>query len=522
LVDGVSGVLLMGRCGLERLAEPLRARTGVEVTVCAWSDSRLPRARPWDLIYVDLFDWDSVAPRLHGHAGLGTSVAALRAQVASLHGLPVVYRGLRLPMAGNAGLTLLPAALPPSVQELAGLVRGERVLDIQGLWARQGIVTDDVPFGSGHGEAGQPGAEAEARHLHALWTARVRGPRKVLVLDLDHTLIHGLLAADDFTALNPAWGGERGALEAWWRLKRGLHEAVRVVQARGVMLALVTRNPPSLVADRFVRRSAVPDAQPGPYAWMYEDLPPELSEAAFHAHPEMLRLALDRHDFLHIDAGFGERSAALARIADALGVGLGDLALVDDSPYERAEVAENAPEVALIQEPWREDLLLGAAFTVWDQPALRREDSIASRQALLAADAPLDFLHGLEVAVGVRRAVPSDLPRVRQLVQRVNQLSLNGARPEIAPTDRVYLAWCRDRLADHGVVAAGIFRDDRLIAWVCSCRVMPHQVAPTILHLMRAQEPDAQVTRVATPRNGATLGVVEEADEGVAAWVTVS
>ncbi|MBL4849503.1 MAG: hypothetical protein JKY65_28570, partial [Planctomycetes bacterium] len=54
-------ILLLGRCGLERLAEPLRA-LGHEVSVAAWTQVDLVARSAPELVYVDLFDWDSVIP----------------------------------------------------------------------------------------------------------------------------------------------------------------------------------------------------------------------------------------------------------------------------------------------------------------------------------------------------------------------------------------------------------------------------------------------------------------------------
>ena len=45
------------------------------------------------------------------------------------------------------------------------------------------------------------------------------------------------------------------------------------------------------------------------------------------------------------------KSANLRAMADELGLGLDSFVLVDDSPFELAEVAANAPEVATIRFP---------------------------------------------------------------------------------------------------------------------------------------------------------------------------
>ena len=480
-------ILLLGQCGYERVAAPLRELTGVEVVVAAWTQVELVERLNPELVCVDLFEHRVVMPWLIGER---SDLGPLRAVVKALEGRLAVYRGLRRPMPGTWGLL----GRGPDLAELEGVVEGQRVLDVQGLWARHGLPTDDVEFGSGHGEAGLLGAELEASWIHALWVAQTRGPAKVLVCDLDDTLIHGLLVAQDFAEKNPAWGtGDHE--EAWWRLKRGLHEAVRQVASRGVVLALCTRNDLGLLCERFRRRPDVTGA---------------------------LGLALDLDDFTVVEAGFGPKSEALRRIADRLGVGLDSLVLLDDSAFENAEVQARAPEVVLLPQPWRESLLLGPSFTSLG-PSLDRRPSYRSRAAVSQETGDLEgFLAGMELIIQVRDAVASDLPRVRQLLARVRQLDLTGARPEVVDESGWMVGFVRDRLADHGLVCAGLFRAGRLVTWVCSCRVMPHRVAASLLWAMRREHPRALVQRVPTERNGATLGLIEDSERGSAAWVEVA
>ncbi len=552
---------------------PLRARTGVDVVVAGWTQVELvERLRP-SLVYVDLYDWDRLAPLVSAAvAGVPVAMdpgdlAAMRAVVEALRGAPVVYRGLRRPLGGAFGPAApLPADLADALDVLEEVTRGGRVLDVAGLWARHGIVADEVDHGLGHGEARLSGppdpmdaAAVEAGALHALWHARVRGPVKCVVVDLDDTLVHGRITDDDFACRNPAYQPEGelpGAplLEGWWRLRRGLHEALRVVQRRGIVLALATRNDPAVVARRFRKRPGVPDGNAGMYRFLYDDLPDGLAAAAHAAHPTVLdRVALGPDDFVHVEAGFGAKSEMCRAVAEALGIGLDTLAFLDDSPFERAEVARNASDVHVVDGPvegFRAVLVHEAPFVTWEpsEAASRRADSYRSRAAVVRAGrrdpgegrveatgvgaydratdaAPEEararleaFLHGLAIMVTVRPAEAADLPRARELLRRAHQLDLNGRRPPIDGPDGVWVASCRDRLADHGIVSVGVVRDHRLAAWVCSCRVLPHRVAGTILAALRAAHPGLDATRVATPDNAATIGLLEE---GPAAWVTV-
>lgn len=540
-------ILLLGRCGLERLAEPLRA-LGHEVQVAAWTQVDLVEGLAPELVYVDLFDWDSVIPLvsavLAGEEPL-VDPTPLSAVVAALRGAPVVYRGLRPPPGGAFGLlSSRPArALEAALTSLREVVAEERVLDVAALWARGGFATDQVAHGLGHGESHE-GVAAEASWLHALWVARTRGPIKCLVVDLDETLIHGELVDEAFAARNPAYlptGEAPGGtvLEGFWRLKRGLHEALRVVRSRGIVLAVATRNDPQLLATRWLKRPSLVDGEAGVYAETYAGLDEAARERSFEAHPQVLdRLALGPDDFVIHEAGFGAKSAACRRIAARLGVSLDALAFLDDSPFEREEVRSGAPGVCVLEgspAEVREQLLTGAPFQVWEETpsASLREGSYQSRAAVLneadSGRAALEtFLSGLELEIGVREAVAADLPRARELLQRTHQLDLTGRRPSLAGSleslresgTRLYLGWCRDRIADHGLVALGVFQGGQLESWVCSCRVLPHRVAATLLGEMLRREPGATAERVETGRNAASLGLIEACAQP-APWVSV-
>lgn len=523
-------ILLLGRCGLQRLADRLHALTGAEVTVAAWTQVALAEALRPRLIYVDLFDVDRVGP-LVASAAAGRPLPApelgpMRAVVSALSGKPVVYRGLRRPSAGAFGLLGRHAELEAALDALASVVAGERVLDVMGLWARSGIPMDDVRFGMGHGEPEAGGVEAEAAWLAAL---HHRDPVKCVVVDLDDTLIHGQVVAADFHARNPAWlpAGEaatQGPLAAWWRLKRGLHEALRVCQRRGIVLALATRNDPGVVARRFRKRPPEASADLGMWHADYDALPDDVRGAALAHHPQMVdALALGPGDFVAIEAGHGTKSAMCRRIAEHLGIGLDALAFVDDSAFEREEVSANAPGVRVLDDPgaWRRVLLHGPGFARLDHTAVPRVASYRSRDAVLAAEDIDDFLRGLQIRASVRPAIPADRPRIRELYARVHQLDLTGERPPLDTLDGVFVGAVRDRLADHGVVMAAVSRGGRLEAFVCSCRVLPHRVAPSLLWAVLQRAPGT-AERVALPRNGATIGLVEEALCGPPGWVTLS
>jgi FkbH-like protein len=423
--------------------------------------------------------------------------------------MPVLYRKPRFPS------PLFSTVTDPTTELLAGA----KVLDLEALWAWHGILSEEVRYGPTHGEAdateksrlnGKSAVEVEAEVLWNMFQSRQRGPVKCIVVDLDDTLIHGLMAEDEFHRRNPAYLPEGETAvgtveEGWWRLNRGLHTALRTMQQRGIVLALATRNDPDLLSKRFCKRPM-------------DDTP---LSPALHA------LSVGPSDFVTITAGFYDKSRMCRQIADRLGIGLDSLLLLDDSLVEREEVSIHAPGVRILNgkvEEFRQQLLWGPDCQVWEvtPEAALRAQSYRSRAAIEEVD-PLSvetFLKGLQIQLTIRRALPSERPRVEELLRRTHQLNLTGKLPDLEEND-LYVGFCRDRLSDHGLVAAGVFGGSprQLLAWCCSCRVLPHRVAPTFLWAMLTQEPGVIPVRVPNERNGATMYLIEEAGGGPASWL---
>lgn len=505
-------IVLVGGCGLERLAAVLRA-SGEPVALLPTTDPAAVAQLAPTLVYVDPFDADWLHDVWQAHLGgrRGPSPRTLEALLRAYAPFPTVYRGPRAFPAAADGPACRPP--PPAVDRARRRLSRERTVDVQALWQRHGILDDGVRFGVGHGEPelgelgrsrldGREAAEVEAEAVLAWLDARRGHTCKAVVVDLDDTLIHGEIAAPDFTERNPAWGGPLPAAEAWWRAPRGIHEALRLVRRRGLALALVSRNDDAVVRARF------------------------------RCMPALRGRLLDLEDFDTVVVGFGAKSAACRTVAARLGVGLDTLAFLDDSEVERAEVATNAPEVLLLPGDAlgaREVMTGGRRFLAWSstEASARRPDSYRSRaavgEAAQAGEAELvRFLHGLAIELTVREALPEDGARIEELLARSHQLRLTGA-PAPPAGARVFVAACRDRLADHGLVGVAWIEgpaDDRRVGELAmSCRVLPHRVAGSFLAHLLVHEPGARMARLDTGRNAASAGLPTEGQLGVAGWV---
>ncbi len=210
--------------------------------------------------------------------------------------------------------------------------------------------------------------------------------------------------------------------------------------------------------------------------------------------------------FLHAQIGWSDKSASLRRIADRLNVGLGALILVDDDPYERAEVrAAAGPARAVSAEA------LAHLLREWGKDGRPMTPEASRRRAMYLADAARseaeerftgprsEFLAWLGIQMAIRVARPSDMGRVVELAERASQMSSAGGRVDSGwlervgglPGDRLLVASLRDRFGDYGTIGVALLRADgpvrQLLLFAVSCRVMNRGAGTIFLNWMSRQ-----------------------------------
>lgn len=202
--------------------------------------------------------------------------------------------------------------------------------------------------------------------------------------------------------------------------------------------------------------------------------------------------------FLIPQFGAQPKSQAMVAIAQALGIGSDSLALVDDDPYERAEVAHALPQVRCYDAALRGQLpdLTEFSVPVGTLPGQRRrwyQDEQRRLAAEAAATSRAEFLQGLDLRLRIRRAQAADLARAEELTLRTHQLNSTGepygvdeltARCQHAG-HRVWLADLRDRFGEHGDIGLLLLdmAEDgwRLRLLLTSCRVLSRGVGGVLL-----------------------------------------
>ena len=342
---------------------------------------------------------------------------------------------------------------------------GALLLDIARASERDGI---DAWFDAGRWLQGKLEVAPQAAPLYGDFVARVlaaqRGlSKKCLVLDLDNTLWGGVIGDDGLDGIVLGEGSAVG--EAHLALQR----YAKQLNERGVILAVCSKNNP------------------------------EVAEAAFREHPEML---LRRSDIAVFLANWHDKTENLKTVATRLNIGLDSLVFVDDNPVERARVRQSLPMIAVPELP--EDAAQfvrciadagyfeAVAFTSEDRHRAGQYAANAEREVLLGSAQSMDeFLRGLKMSVAFGPFTVVDHARVVQLINKTNQFNTTTRRytsEEITyfanlPNALTLQFRLSDQFGDNGLVSAMILRSTpdhedvlEIDSWVMSCRVFGRQL----------------------------------------------
>jgi FkbH-like protein len=347
-------------------------------------------------------------------------------------------------------------------------------------------------------------------------------PVKCVVVDLDGTLWPGAIGDEgfDLASVLPHLTQYRHA---------GLHQALKILKSRGVLLAIASKNNPEDVMARWHYPLTGRAPSPGSpeerqvLSQMYKQLYSPEGEGIFRANERSVLMhmhLLQPEDFVTTRIGWEPKSEMLRSIAAELNLGLEQVAFIDDSPTERAEVHHHLPEVWVLDgDPnrWRETLLSVHRFQVAELTveATRRTELTRAqlhREAARRMDASsTDFLRtlGLEASIRLEQD-ESAFTRIHELLARTNQMNLTTRRHDLValrrfldePGSRVYTLSARDRFTDYGLVGAAIVAGDELDSFVLSCRVMGLELEDVFLRTILLHDAPKVATYIPTGRNG--------------------
>lgn len=331
------------------------------------------------------------------------------------------------------------------LSEVAGALGRERFYSARRYhWTKQ-------PFS-------ESGTVRLARHLLAGCRALLRGPKKVLALDLDNTLWGGVVGETGPLGIDL---GEGPAGEAFVAFQ----QYVKSLTQQGCLLTVVSKN--------------------------------NLADAIepFEQNPHMV---LQRQDFAAFEANWEPKALSLRRMAKTLRLGLDSFVFFDDNPAEREHVRQALPDVAVVDVPPEPaEYVAALASGLWfetvrvtDEDRQRGKQYQAERERRdteSEAGSLEEYLSSLRMHAEVRELNNEDLPRSVQLIGKTNQFNLTTRRhsPEVIekmlqePGTLALTMRVQDKFGDLGLVSVllAVKAEDApatldIDTWLMSCRVI--------------------------------------------------
>jgi FkbH-like protein len=315
--------------------------------------------------------------------------------------------------------------------------------------------------------------------------------KKCVIVDLDGVLWPGVLAE---TGAPFGWRPETSGLYSFIGLYVGIHEALKTLKRRGIVLAAVSKNDEDVVRK----------------LWTWPD----------HYPRERL---LTPEDFVTWRVDWNDKAGNIRAIARELGFAPDAFLFIDDHPVERERVRRELPEV----EVWGEELF-SLRRKLLSDPRLQRPCVSAEAEARTAlvkaqlgreslrasAEDEQAFLASLEIECRVERLrAGAPLRRVEELFQRTTQFNATGRKfsmGELAAllfseAGEIFTMTVRDRFADHGLVGAAVVTEREIVGFALSCRVLglgvEHRFLDAILRELAAGHDEVVARIVETPRN---------------------
>lgn len=172
--------------------------------------------------------------------------------------------------------------------------------------------------------------------------------------------------------------------------------------------------------------------------------------------------------FVAPQLGWGRKSGALRRLTEELRIGFDTVLLVDDDPFERAEVEHSLGVTAVTREELLALLAVLPSFAPTAEARTRAASYRAADQRRAAAAAHdgsyESFLRECRIEAVLAPATSGDAERLAELAARTNQY--NSTRLCIdradflaridSPDHLVATMRLRDRFADDGLVASAV------------------------------------------------------------------
>lgn len=278
--------------------------------------------------------------------------------------------------------------------------------------------------------------------------------KKLIALDLDGTLWHGIIGEDGVDGI------EIGNETASGQLHLEFQKYLKDLQSIGVIFSVNSKN----------------------------NLPNALAGLN---HPDGI---LKPEDFVSIKANWNSKDQNLIETSEELSLGLDSFVFVDDTEFEREIVRENLPMVAVPEFESAEDFLpMIDRSGFFEVTKISTEDLNRTEQYKIKQQAENfrsqfknydEYLSSLQMTAEIKKFEPMYFSRITQLVNKTNQFNLTTKRfseSEIRtmaedPSFICLQGRLKDRFGDYGIVSlmiGHILGDEVSIdLFLMSCRVL--------------------------------------------------
>tara|TARA_B100000686_G_scaffold276101_1_gene294960 strand:- start:1089 stop:2786 length:1698 start_codon:yes stop_codon:yes gene_type:complete len=293
--------------------------------------------------------------------------------------------------------------------------------------------------------------------------------KKLLVLDLDDTL----------------WGGIVGEV-GWKKLRIGGHDylgeayrdfqtQIKSLKNQGILLAIASKNDEATAIE------------------------------AINKHPEMI-LSMD--DFVAHRINWEDKFKNISEMVRELNLGLQSVVFLDDSPFERARVREELPEVLVPELP--EDPTDYHSFfsrlRCFDKTHITEEDKV--RGSLYKSESKRtklkkqlksfsEWVKTLNLNVIIENIKQENTPRAIQLLNKTNQMNLSTRRL----SEKEFNTWVKinsnnlwtirasDKFGNYGII--GILsvsikgNSATIVDFILSCRVVGRYIEEVMIEFLK-------------------------------------
>lgn len=284
---------------------------------------------------------------------------------------------------------------------------------------------------------------------------------KLVIFDLDDTLWRGMIGEN--------YGDDgKHPLTIGWPM--GVHEAIHHLKARGILVAVCSKNSLEVVQSRWNRAI--------PHEWITLD------------------------DFVSTEISWEPKAASVGRIMADVNLTPRNVVFVDDNPVERASVMAAYPGIRTIgSNPYLTRLILLNApetqpRTVTTESVMR--DAMIRRQKVREADRQQmsreEFLQNLHCKVELEEIDSPDheqFPRIYELLNKTNQFNTIGRRWKMRELRDRYKVGARviafrveDKYTSYGLVGLIIVQGGKILHFVMSCRVLGLEIESSVLKMV--------------------------------------